>query len=75
MKKILAAFVLVSMFAGSLLMANVAVNKQHKTLKGKDGAKVNCAYCHTKAKIPKKKGNDINALKKGEYCSQKGCHE
>lgn len=71
----LAAFA-ITIFVCSVLFAGVPLNKKHKDLKGKDGAKVNCAYCHNadKANNPKKKGTDLAKLKKGPYCAIKGCH-
>ncbi len=71
-----AIFVLVigTLFLGSALFAGVPLNKQHKGMTGKDDAKVNCAYCHTKAGNPKTTGNDLETLKKGSYCAIKDCH-
>ncbi len=56
------------------LYAGKPLNKQHKGLTGKDGAKVNCVYCHKTAGNPKTEGNDLEQLKKGPYCNSKDCH-
>ena len=75
MKKTIFGVAIATLFVSSLLMASVPVNKQHKGLTGKDGAKVNCTYCHKKAASPKTKGNDLAKLKKGAYCAIDGCHK
>ena len=75
MKKAIFGAAIATMFVSSLLFASTDLNKQHKGQKGKDGAKVNCTYCHKKAGAPKTKGNDLAKAKKGEYCAIDGCHK
>lgn len=69
---------LAMLFAGTVVMASKTgpLKDKHKGLKGLDGAKVNCAYCHSpkKANNPKTTDNDLEALKKGKYCAMKDCH-
>ena len=74
MKKAITAIVFITFFISAVLAANGAMNKAHLKMKGKDDAKINCVYCHVKAKIPKKKGQNLDALYKTPYCAGKGCH-
>ena len=78
MKKVLVVLMLAMLFAGTVVMASKTgpLKDKHKGLKGLDGAKVTCAYCHSpkKANNPKTTGNDLEALKKGKYCAMKDCH-
>lgn len=77
MKKLIMGAIMTSMFAGAVLFADVPLNKQHKGKTGFEDAKINCAYCHTKAKNPKKDVSDaeVAKLKKDKkYCAIKGCH-
>ena len=74
MWKVLLALLSVFFMISSIAIADGASMKTHKTLKGKDDAKISCNYCHATAKIPKKKGLDKAALSKNPYCSNKGCH-
>ena len=78
MKKVLVILMLVLLFAGTAVLASKKgpIKDKHKGLTGLEGAKVNCAYCHSpkKANNPKTEDNDLNALKKGPYCAIKGCH-
>ena len=73
MKKLLFGLAIASMLLGTALAADVLLNKKHKGLNGKDGDKVNSAYCHTKAGNPKQ-GKDYEKYKKGPYCKIEGCH-
>jgi cytochrome c553 len=72
MKKIVCALAIASMLVGTSLFADVPLNKKHKDLT-KDGEKVNCAYCHTKAGNPKA-GKDYEKYKAGKFCKGSGCH-
>jgi hypothetical protein len=74
MKKILVGIIFTIMLASSAVMANAKNNKAHLKL-SKDNVKINCAYCHTTTKIPKKKGQDLSALYKGTSCSGTDCHK
>jgi hypothetical protein len=76
MKKIFVAIVLGALFACSLGFGNPAINGKHSGKKGKDGASVNCMYCHDAAKgaVPKAKGGDLAKLKAGPFCKIAGCH-
>jgi uncharacterized GH25 family protein len=75
MKKLLLGIACVILFASSQVMANGKINKEHLNMTGKDKAKINCVYCHTTAKIPKKAGQDKAALYKTPSCAGKGCHK
>ena len=75
MKKIFVGTVLALMFAAGTLSANGKINKAHLGLTGKDGAKVNCVYCHTTQKVAKKKGQDKAALYKNAGCAGAKCHK
>ena len=55
------------------LMATSAIGKKHAK-PGKGGAKINCAYCHTTAKVGKEKGAG-DAKNSNEYCNAAGCHK
>ncbi len=55
MKKIGFLVLLAAFCTSSIALANTDIQKKHKGLK-KDGKMINCAYCHTTAKIEKKKG-------------------
>lgn len=60
---------------GTALMANPAMNKKHAG-KNIGGKAVNCNYCHTDAKVEKKKGagpTKANA-KANAKCAGAGCH-
>lgn len=65
MKKILmSAVIVVSMVAGSMALANPAIQKKHP---GK-----NCAFCHETGKVEKKKGQDCKKLQQNTPCVT--CH-
>ena len=72
MKKIVFGLAIATMFVSSILFADVNLNKKHKGME-KDGAKVNCAYCHTKAGNPKE-GKDYAKYRDGKFCKGSGCH-
>ena len=72
MKKIIMAVIIASAFLSVLASGSMKLNKLHKGM-NKDGNKINCAYCHTVNKIPKK-GNDYKSYQKNAYCQGKGCH-
>ncbi|MCP4606082.1 MAG: hypothetical protein GY847_37155 [Proteobacteria bacterium] len=74
MKKLVLGVIVTILFAAAIVVGNPIINKKHSDKAGKDKAKVNCVYCHKKAAIPKKKGQDSAKLLKGEYCAIKGCH-
>ena len=75
MKKIIFGIFITLMLAGGNLAANGKNNKAHLKFKGPNGEKINCTYCHTTNKIPKKKGGaDLNALYKTPACSGEKCH-
>jgi hypothetical protein len=73
MKKLLVGLAAVSMLVSTVVMGSVSLNKPHKGMKGKDGDKINCVYCHNKAGNPKE-GKDYDKYKKGPYCKKSGCH-
>jgi hypothetical protein len=73
LRKLLFGLAIATMLAGTALFADVLLNKKHKGLNGRDGDKVNCVYCHTKAGNPKV-GKDYEKYKSGPYCKIKGCH-
>jgi cytochrome c553 len=73
-KKLLFALATASMFLATALVADVPLNKKHKGQVGRDGAKVNCAYCHEKAGTPKE-GKDYVKHRTGPYCLIEGCHK
>jgi hypothetical protein len=72
MKKLILSLAVASMFIAGALFADVPLNNTHKNLK-KDGESINCAYCHTKAAIPKK-GKDYKQFQSGASCKGQGCH-
>jgi hypothetical protein len=72
MKKLLLTLALASVFAGSAALADVPLNNKHKGKKNGDEI-VNCAYCHTKAAIPKA-GKDYAKHKAHATCKGQGCH-
>ena len=75
MKKWFIGMITMSVLASSVLIADPKMNKAHKA-KVKDGAKVNCTYCHNSpGNIPKKRGQDIKALYKTKTCAGQGCHK
>lgn len=76
LRKLLALGAIASLFVVSVAFANPAINKKHVGKAGLDGAKVNCGYCHAedKGKLPKTKGQDAAAVKKGKSCAIKDCH-
>ncbi|MGV7930195.1 MAG: hypothetical protein AB2L13_15055 [Spirochaetota bacterium] len=73
MKKIGFMVLLAAFCASSIALANPDIQKKHKGLK-KDGKMINCAYCHTTAKIEKKKGYGIALVNKNPLCMGSGCH-
>ena len=74
MKNAILAGVSAMFLVSGLAFGNVTLNKQHKGKTGLDGDKINCVYCHKKAEIPKKKGQDMAKLKKTKFCKGSGCH-
>jgi hypothetical protein len=74
MKRAILPVIFVSIFIATMLSANGKTNKSHLSMKGKDGAKINCVYCHKTAKIPKKKGQDVKKYESSPFCGGKGCH-
>lgn len=66
------ALALTTLLVCASLFATVPINKKHSGLE-RGGAKINCAYCHTKHKVEKKK-QDMDALKKKPFCAGAGCH-
>ena len=68
------ALLIITAFTAANLMANPEIMKKHAG-KQKDGKNVNCAYCHTGAKIEKKGGQDHKALEKKPQCQGSGCHQ
>ena len=72
MKKIILALALATTFIAGALYADVQLNNTHKNVK-KDGEAVNCAYCHTKAGIPKQ-GKDYKTFQSNASCKGNGCH-
>jgi hypothetical protein len=75
MTKLLLVIYCIVILISSIAIADSGSMKTHKDLKGKDGAKITCAYCHTAAKVPKKKGLDKSSFSKNQYCANKGCHQ
>lgn len=73
MKKTFFAFFMVALFTATSVTANPQIQAKHKGLK-KDGKMINCTYCHTTAKIEKKKGYNINNANKNALCMGSGCH-
>ena len=79
MVKRLSIFLVLLMISASAF-SNVKIAAKHKDLE-KDGKKVNCAYCHTDAKIEKKKGQSADkklngvALSKIKSCAGSACHK
>jgi hypothetical protein len=69
-----AAVLIITAFTAANLMANPEIMKKHAGKK-KDGKNVNCAYCHTGAKIAKKGGQNVKALEKMPACLGPGCHK
>ncbi len=69
-----AALLIIAAFTTANLMANPEIQKKHAG-KQKDGKNVNCAYCHTGAKIEKKGGQNRAALEKKPQCLGPGCHK
>jgi cytochrome c2 len=69
-----AALLITAAFTAANLMANPAIMKKHAG-KSKDGKKIGCTYCHNIAKIEKKGGQNLNALKKKPQCLGSGCHQ
>jgi hypothetical protein len=74
MKKTISALFLALTLIGTVIFANPVMHKSHKGLVVNETTKVNCVYCHKKAGIVKEKGNDIEKLKKTEFCATKECH-
>ena len=71
-KRLILSLVVLSAFAGAAVLADVPLNNKHKGKKKGDEV-VNCAYCHTKAAIPKA-GKDYAKHKGHESCKGSGCH-
>jgi hypothetical protein len=73
MKKLILTLAIISMFIGGAALADVQLNNKHKGKKKGDEI-VNCAYCHTKAGIPKS-GKDFTSFKTtNAACKGQGCH-
>jgi len=60
-------------FASSMALANPIIQKKHRGLK-KNGAMINCGYCHTKNNIAKQKGYPIGKVNVNPSCKGSGCH-
>jgi hypothetical protein len=68
----------IGMLLGTLLVAGTLwaeapLVKRHDKLTGKNGAPVDCDYCHVVAGNPKD-GKNYEKYKKGPFCAIKGCH-
>lgn len=74
MQKVILGIFIAIMAAGGNLAADGKNNKAHLKLTGPNNEKINCVYCHTTLKIPKKKGADLNALYKTPGCAGAKCH-
>jgi len=72
MKPALIALALAVLFISSLAFSSAQLQKAHKGL-DRDGAKINCAYCHEKAAIPKE-GKDYQKHQGNPGCKGSGCH-
>ncbi len=56
-----------------MVLANDTIQKKHKGLK-KNGAMINCSFCHTKNAIPKTKGYSMTKINASKSCQGRGCH-
>jgi hypothetical protein len=72
MKKIMISAFVFAVFGSSIIFANTTINKEHSGLT-KDGANVNCSYCHTTAGIPKQAGNKAQS-NTNTFCLGSECH-
>lgn len=72
MKKILLVVALAFMFAGALAFSSPSLVKPHKGMI-RNGAKIDCAYCHEASGAPKA-GKDYAAYQKKASCQGAGCH-
>lgn len=72
MKKFIFVAAISTLFISALAFSSAPLNKAHKGQE-KDGAKINCAYCHKKAGIAKE-SKDYDKHKKGKFCAGSGCH-
>ncbi len=72
MKKILVYTIVFAISVSTMIFANTTINKAHSGLT-KDGANVNCSYCHTTAGIPKQAGNKAQT-NTNTFCLGSGCH-
>ena len=74
------AFLLLLLMISTVSFSNTVIFGKHKD-KEKDGAKVNCIYCHNTVKIEKKKGQlqdkKLNGTKLAmlKTCNGAGCHK
>jgi len=79
MMKRLSILLVLLMIAGAAF-SNTKISAKHKTGM-KDGKKVNCAFCHTDAKIEKKKGQVSGQMLNGKKfstiknCAGAECHK
>jgi len=72
MKKLILTLAILSAFVAGAVFADVQLNNAHKGKKKGDEI-VNCAYCHTKAGVPKA-GKDYAKHKANPSCKGQGCH-
>ncbi len=74
------SFIITVILISGIAFSNPQIASKHKDL-SKDGKKVNCLYCHTDAKIEKKKGQlkdkVLNGvpLSKKKTCAGTACHK
>lgn len=74
MKKMTMGIVVALLFMSAIVFATPAIKKTHTGMTGKDDAKINCAYCHKDARIPKTPDQDLEAVQKHGSCAIEGCH-
>lgn len=74
------SFIITAILISAVAFSNPQIASKHKDL-SKDGKKVNCLYCHTDAKVEKKKdqikGKSLNGvqLSKIKTCAGPACHK
>jgi len=73
MKKMLLVASIASLFISALAFSSPTLVKTHKGM-NKDGAAVDCAYCHKTSAIPKE-GKDFAKYQKNATCAGPACHK
>lgn len=73
MKQIVLLVLLTLTLAAATLFADKPLVRRHTRFFGRQGALIDCKYCHVVAGNPRK-GKNYEKFKLGPFCAIKACH-